>query len=125
MINQILADTNKPAEVITVGAPCTFLSYSDRSPGIVTKVVDDRTIEVAGVRSQAKPNPDSKDGSYPYGSYITYNFFPEEVDYDRPHTTYTKRKNGTYQRKGCAYEKGNGSGRIALGYMDKYYDPSF
>ena len=61
MINQILADTNRPDEVITVGTPATFLSYSDRSPGVVVAIIDEKTIEIAWVDCKAKPNPNRAD----------------------------------------------------------------
>jgi len=121
MINTILANQTQE-ETPAVGTPCTFLSYSDRSPGVVVEVISDRKIVIASVEYTAKLNPNSRDGKWEYGDCITYDYFP---DLTKSGSIYTKRKNGTWQRQGCAYAGGHGSGRVAIGYMERYRDPSF
>ena len=122
MVNQKIDNSRDEELEIKVGTPATFISYSDRSPGVVVAIHSKSCIEIAPVTAKARKNPNSSDGSWEYGAYVDYDYFP---DLTRKGELYTKRKNGTYQLKGCAYDKGNGYGRVILGYMKKYMDPSF
>jgi len=119
MINDTIHKTTKSVTP-TVGTPATFLSFSDRDPGVVVKINSPKSIDIAYVEAVAKPNPNSKDGSYQYGDHIEYEY---KVDLTRPGSTYTLRKDGGWRRKGVALN--SGCGKVVLGYMEKYYDPSF
>jgi hypothetical protein len=118
-MNSIIHQITKSATP-KIGTPATFLSFSDRNPGVVVKINSPKSIDIAHVDTIVKPNPNSKDGSYPYGAHIEYEY---KIDLSVPGTTYTLRKNGNWQMKGCALR--SGCGKVVLGYMEKYFDPSF
>ena len=105
---------------IKVGTGCTFLSYTDTSPGVVVEVLSPKKIMVASVRTETIPNPRSADGSYQIGDDIQYEYFP---DLTKSGITYSLRKNGMWIRQGQSIQ--GGCGLLAVGYMRKYRDPSF
>jgi len=57
-----------------VGTPATFLSYTDRNPGVVTKINSPKNIEIAYVETKTLPNPNTKDGSYEMGEVRQYKY---------------------------------------------------
>lgn len=64
-------------------------------------------------------------GPYEYGDHIEYEYFPpsvEELTKDPKGLIYTLRKNGDWCRKGQKMGEG---GTVVLGYMERYWDPSF
>jgi hypothetical protein len=118
-MNNLIHKTVKSATPV-VGTPATFLSFSDRNPGVVTKINSPKNIEIAYVETETLPNPNTKDGSYEMGEIRQYKYI---VDLTRQGAVYTLRKDGNWQQKGCALK--GGCGKVVLGYMERYYDPSF
>lgn len=113
--NNMISSAYKSAEPV-VGMPATFLSYTDRSPGTVIRIISEKCIEIDDCPCEVIGGP------YEYGDSMEYEYLPKEITDDSRGTLYTLRKNGDWVRKGTKLGQG---GVVMLGAREKYRDPSF
>jgi hypothetical protein len=114
-VNQIygmMKDGVEPAP----GVPCTILSYTDRSPAVITRV------------SPSKATIWIKECSYKAAEGVSNAYSEDQqwvVGEPYPHwdeVCYTRRRNGKYYRKGWSMRSSTG---LLIGVAMVYYDPSF
>lgn len=112
MIYEQMKDGVEPAP----GVDCTILSYTDRSPAVVTRVSPSKaTIWIRDRSYKAAPgvsNAYTESQEWVVGE--PYEHMEEQC--------YTRRKNGKYYRKGSPM---HGGGSLLIGVALVYYDPSF
>jgi len=99
-----------------VAMPATFLSYSDRNPGTVIRIISDKCIEVETCDWKVVGGP------YEIGEERKYKYFPNKITEKSNGRLFTLRKNGKWIEKGSAMNTGTA---IMLGTRERYQDPSF
>lgn len=107
--NRLAEAAKMPEPVVGMGA--TELMYSDREAYEVIEVMDERHITVRSMKSTMKPGTDWLDQEYDYAS-----------DPNGTIAHLFRKKNGQWVERYPGGTYGNG---FALGYMEKYRDPSF
>ena len=113
LINNLYANSRYPEPTVGMGA--TRLSWTDRSPYTVVKVLGPKKIVVVSDRATRTDNHGmSESQSYTFET-------PSEGDEDYSETVLTLRPNGRWVAKGDS-QKGT---PFAIGYRNKYHDFSF
>jgi hypothetical protein len=111
LVNGLMAGaTNTPDPVVGMGA--TILMWTDRHAATVVEVINAKTIVIQQDRATRADDNGMSDAQ-------SWTFEPNP---DAPRTTYTKRSNGAWVRKG---EPAKGGSRIAVGVRSEHYDFSF
>jgi hypothetical protein len=116
LISNIMDASQKKIDDVKIGDGVTFLHWTDRDPGTVAEIVTFKTgaragqIKAIGVRAD---NYVITSGSE-YDGSAQYEITP---DPDARVIYATLRKNGKFETKGGT--------RVAVGYRDRHYDPSF
>lgn len=109
------------SSLVKVGTPVTICHYSDADPAIITKVFNDRRIEITPVAYELTKPPVMVPGGF---AGIVLEPAVWTVDLTklegRP-SVWTKRKNGRWIQKG----HGNGSNTLSIGKAIRYYDYGF
>jgi hypothetical protein len=100
-----------------IGMGATRLMFSDRHPATIVEVQKSATGKIKAVVIQEDTWKVVK-GSMQDGS-ADYEFTPNP---EAARITYTLRKNGRYVYAGSDLHTGES---IAIGWREKYYDPSF
>lgn len=111
IINKVMTDGKSVLKPV-VGMGATICMWSDRRAATIVKVLTPTTIVIQqdeAIRSDTNGMSESQE--YHYKRWPT-----------APHDTYTRRKNGSWVRKGEPMKNGQ---RISLGHRSHYHDFSF
>lgn len=110
LVNQLSG--SKKGVKPTVGMGVTFLFWSDRAPGTIVEVINDKTIVVQGDNyKRVDDNGMSECQRYKFSRN------PKAGK-----GTFTLRKNGRWVQKGYGMKQGQ---VLAIGHRDAYHDFSF
>jgi hypothetical protein len=112
MIYDRMRDGVEPAP----GVDCTIISYTDRSPAVITRVSPSKA--TIWIRERSYTSAPGVSNAYTEAQeWVVGDPYPNQPEY-----CYTRRKNGKYYRKGWPM---HGGGSLLIGVAMVYYDPSF
>ena len=112
MIYDRMRDGAEPAP----GVDCTIISYTDRSPAVITRVSPSKATIWIRERDY-RPAPGVSNAYTESQSWVIGDPYPDGYE-----ACYTRRRNGKYQRKGWSMHDG---GSLLIGVAMVYRDPSF
>lgn len=119
LVNSLMS--NRVCSEITVGAPATFLSWSDRSPGTVIKVFEKGAYTYLNVRRDRVEYHDDCSGNYDIvdGNDEFYSTFRFKTDGS------SGFQNVSINPETGRYVKNGREGGLTIGVREYYYDPHF